>query len=76
MSVSKLKHEILGENIMAVAVVKQSAKSVKVFIPGSQNDIWYKTEKTSVWSFYAGGNTVDIPVDINSVSNHDMIFYL
>lgn len=69
-SPKKIVHSIfLGENILAVAVVKAGAKSVKVFFPGNANDIWYKINDNNIWPYYKAGATLDIPVDIGSVIN-------
>lgn len=59
---------VLGENIMAVVVTKESATSTQVFFPGTKKEIWYKVENNGSWSLYIGGSTINIPVDISSVS--------
>lgn len=52
---------------MAVAIVKESATSVQVFLPGTQNDVWYKMGGVGPWSEYKGCGTVNVSVNISSV---------
>lgn len=59
---------IPGENIMAVAVVNESVKTVNVFFPGNDDEIWYKFDQYKWYpTTYHGGETRDIDVNMKTV---------
>lgn len=56
----------VGGDIMAVAVVNASVKSVRVVVPGD-DEFWYQVDKDT-WKPFQGGKIEQIPVDIKTVS--------